>query len=119
MLRRVVSVIALLALASTPVVARTRLFCRYTGVEITDCAEQQVAGSTVVQVEGCCDRQITRALGTVLSGQQREVSPPTLHALPLVSMVDPSDLVQPVQHRQSAAAPTGPPLLLITRALLI
>jgi hypothetical protein len=118
-LRRVVSAIALLALASTPVVARTRLFCRYTGLEITDCAEQQVAGSTVVQVEGCCDRQITRGLGTALRGQQQEFAPPTLHALPVVSMLDPSDLAPPVQRRQSAAAPTGPPLFLITRALLI
>jgi hypothetical protein len=35
-LRRAISAVALVALASSPAVGRTRLFCRYTGVEITD-----------------------------------------------------------------------------------
>jgi hypothetical protein len=118
-LRRVISAVALLALASTPVVARARLFCRYTGVEITDCAQQDIPGTSVVQVEGCCDRRVTRALGVVLGSRLQEIAPPTLHALPLVSMVDPSDLAPPMQCRQFAAAPTSPPLFVITRALLI
>jgi hypothetical protein len=118
-LRRVISTVALLALMSTPVVARTRLFCRYTGVEITDCAERELPGSPVVQIEGCCDRQVTRALGVVLSGQQQEVAPPTLHALPALSMVDLSNLAPPTHREHSAAAPAGPPVFLITRALLI
>jgi hypothetical protein len=118
-LRRVVSAVALLALASAPVVARTRLFCLYTGVEIKDCAEQDLPARSVVQVEGCCDRQITRTLGTVLSGQEQEIAPPTLHALPAVSTVDPLDFASHVQRQRPAASPTGPPLLLITRALLI
>jgi hypothetical protein len=118
-LRRIIAAVALLALASTPVVARARLFCRYTGVEITDCAEQTIPDSPVVQVEGCCNRQVSRALGVVLGSRLQEIAPPTLHALPLVSMVDPSDLAPPVQRRQSTPPHTSPPLFVITRALLI
>jgi hypothetical protein len=118
-LRRVISTVALLALVSTPVVARTRLFCRYTGVEITDCAEQELPGSAMVQVEGCCDRQLTRTLGVVLNGQQQEVAPPALHALPALSVVDLSNLEPPAHREHSAAVPAGPRVFLITRALLI
>jgi hypothetical protein len=118
-LRRVLSAVALLALASAPVVARTRLFCRYTGLEINDCAEQDFPGRSVIQVEGCCDRQITRTLGAVFSGQEQEFAPPTVPALPVVSTVDPLDLASHVQRDRPTASPTGPPLLLITRALLI
>jgi hypothetical protein len=118
-LRRVISAVALLALASTPVVARTRLFCRYTGLEINDCAEQDFPARSVIQFEGCCDRQITRTLGTVLSGQEQEFAPPPVLALPAVSTVDPLDLASHVQRERPAASRTGPPLLLITRALRI
>jgi hypothetical protein len=118
-LRRFISAFALLALASTPVVARARLFCRYTGVEITDCAEQDTPDTAVIQNDGCCDRQVSRTLGVVLGARLQELAPPMLHALPVVSMVDPSDLVPPVQRRQSAPAATSPPLFVITRALLI
>lgn len=109
----------LLAFASTPVVARTRLFCRYTGVEITDCAQQEIPGQAVVQLEGCCDRQLTSPLGSALGGQRQEISPPTLPALPAVSTAVALHLAPPVQRRPAAATPTGPPLFLITRALLL
>src|SRR5712664_1155996 len=96
-LRRVISAVALLALASTPAVARTRLFCRYTGLEITDCAEQEIPGSPVVQVEGCCDRQVTRPLGIVRIAQQQEVAPPALIALPAPLSFDVPDRSPPAQ----------------------
>lgn len=117
--RRVICAITLLALASTPVVARTRLFCRYTGVEITDCAEQDVPGRPVVQAEGCCHGQVTRPLSALLGNPQAEIAPPTLHALPGTSAVASVQISPPVPRKQTLAAPTGPPLLLITRALLI
>src|ERR1700716_617042 len=74
-LRRVVSAVALLVLALAPMAARTRLFCRYTGLEITDCAQQEIPGSTVVQVAGCCDRQVTRPLGVTRIAQQQQIAP--------------------------------------------
>lgn len=119
MLRRLIAAIALVALVSTPVVARTRLFCRFTGEEITDCAEQQIPGRSVVQLEGCCNRQVTGALSALLTAQQQEVAPPALIALPLPHPLALLDL--PASNRPicTAAAPTGPLVLLITRALLI
>ena len=119
MIRRVVAAVVLVALASTPVVARTRLFCRFTGEEITDCAEQQIPGRSVVQAEGCCNRQVTRSLGVLLTAQQQEVAPPALIALPLPLSLDLLDLRAPTRHIFTSAAPTGPPVFLITRALLI
>lgn len=118
-MRRVIAAIALVALASTPVVARTRLFCRYTGEEITDCAERQIPGRSVVQVKGCCNQQVTRTLGNLLTTQQLEVAPPALIALPLPLPLDLLGLQTPDRHIFTAAAPTGPPVFLITRALLI
>jgi hypothetical protein len=117
-LRRIVSAIALVAIASAPAVARTRLFCRYTGVEITDCAEQ-AADSSVVQVAGCCDHRITRPMGVVLQGHDREIAPPALHPLPAISMGDSSRGTSPAQRAHRCESPTGPPVYLITRALLI
>jgi hypothetical protein len=117
-LRRVVSAIALVALASTPVVGRTRLFCRYTGLEITDCLEQ-ASGNSVVEIEGCCDRQVTRPLGVVLHGHNHEVAPPALHLLPAAAVVDSSARIPAPQRDHCQASPTGPPVYLITRALLI
>lgn len=119
MLRRIVSAVALLALASTPVVARTRLFCRYTGVEITDCAEQGLPGRPVIQGERCCHRHLSRTLDSVLTGQQQEIAPPVLQEVRAVSFIDRSDLAPGVYRRQSAATRRGPPLFVITRALLI
>lgn len=118
MLRRVVSAIALVALASSPVVGRTRLFCRYTGVEITDCAEQG-PGNSLIQIEGCCDRQVTRPLGVVVTGGDHEFAPPTLHLLSAVAAVDSSRRIPAAQRDHFCASPTGPPVYVITRALLI
>jgi hypothetical protein len=117
-LRRVVSAVVLIALASMPVVARTRLFCRYTGLEITDCAEQQVPATSAIQVAGCCDRQVTRPLGVVLKAQQEDFAPPVFQGLPARSLANVPAI--PLAHIvRPAAAPTGPPVFLITRALLI
>lgn len=119
MLRRVVAAVALVVLASSPAVARSRLFCRYTGQEITDCAEQQVSGTPVIRLDGCCDRRVTRPLGVVLSGHDREFAPPALHLLPSVPVGDSSDRTSPAQRALRPESPTGPPVYLRTRALLI
>lgn len=120
-MRRVIAALALLALVSAPVVGRSRLFCRFSGVEITGCAEQEAETpeGPVVQVEGCCDRQVTRPLGVTVSLQQWEVSPPALQALPGLSSPDAPPLVPPAPVAPFAAPPSGPPVFLITRALLL
>ena len=82
MLRRVISAIVLVALAAAPIVARSRFVCRFTGLEITDCAEQQVPAASEVQTEGCCDRQFTAAVSAILTSSHEELHPPVVAALP-------------------------------------
>ena len=117
MFRRAMSALSLLALLSAPAVSRTRMLCRFTGLEISGCSEQAIPERAEIQIEGCCDRQYTPALASARAAQAHEVAPPSLLALPQ----------QPAPARERprfAAAPrtvaqTGPPLLRITRALLI
>lgn len=106
----------LVAFASTPVVARTRLICRYTGLEITDCAEQHIPARTVLQAEGCCSRQVTQAMGTALGSLGQEFPPPALQTFPAAELLS---FASEVERERPATSPTGPPLLLVTRALLI
>jgi hypothetical protein len=112
-LRRIIAAVALFALASTPVQPRTRLVCRYTGVEITDCQQKQVPGSSEIQVEGCCDRQTTQPPGVILIAQQQS-SPPALIALPVAPLFVARARPPPIRALDAAH-----PVFLITRALLI
>jgi len=104
----------LIALASAPVVARSRLFCRYTGVEISDCRQQEISGSSEIQVEGCCDRRTTQPPIVVLIGHQQESFPPVLIALPVAI-----SLAAPARPLPIRLLDVAPPVFLITRALLI
>ena len=119
MLRRVISAVVLASLAAAPVVARTRFVCRYTGIEITDCAEQQVPSTPELRTEGCCDRQLTPAASAMLTPSHEEIQPPMVAVLIAPILV--ADAPRPTLNGQFAARrPTsGPPVFLITRALLI
>ena len=114
MLHRVIAAVALIALASTPVVARTRLFCRYTGVEITDCQQQEISGSSEVQFEGCCDRRTTQPPGVIRIAQHQDSSPPVLVAVPAAPV-----FAAPPHPRRIHFLHAASPVFLITRALLI
>jgi hypothetical protein len=107
--------VALLALVSAPVVSRTRLFCRYTGLEITDCTEQELPGA-IIQLDGCCDHQKTGVLGVVPLAQQQQLAKPLSFSTP--SGPQPVAVPQ-LERRRGLAVPTGPPVLLVTRAFLI
>jgi hypothetical protein len=117
-LRRVISALALIAIAATPAVARTRMLCKYTGLEIADCDEQAVPAQAMVQAEGCCDRQVTRTPGLALAGHFQELAPPALQVLPGQSQ-EPRLQSAPLAPRGFESVPTGPPLIRITQALLI
>jgi hypothetical protein len=120
LMRRCLAAMVLLAFASMPVVGRTRLFCRYTGVEISSCAEQDAPDGPQIQADGCCLRQVTRPLGNLLSQPQQEIAAPALVVHPEPVTIDGSEASRLVQcARIAAPAPTGPPLFVITRALLI
>jgi hypothetical protein len=117
-LRRIISSIVLASLAAAPAVARTRFVCRYTGIEITDCAEQQIPAAPELQNEGCCDRHLTPAASAMLTAAHEEMQPPVVAALPALVLVDdcsPKGTNPVVEIRPSS----GPPVFLITRALLI
>ena len=119
MLRRVISAIVLASLAAAPVVARTRFVCRYTGIEITDCAEQQVPSSPELRTEGCCDRQLTPAASAMVTPSHEEIQPPMVAALTAPVLV--ADALRPMVHVRFAERhpPSRPRVFLITRALLI
>jgi hypothetical protein len=119
MLRRAIAAVALLGLASAPVVGRTRLLCRYTGVEITDCAEQEVPGHSVLRTEGCCDRQMTQPLSATITAERYELGSPLICVLPISVVADTRESAFAVVVSGSSAAAAGPPVFLITRALLI
>jgi hypothetical protein len=59
-MRRLVGTIGLIALLASPTVARTRFFCRFSGVEISGCDEQRVPDHAAVQAEDCCERRCGR-----------------------------------------------------------
>jgi hypothetical protein len=118
-LRRVIASAVLVSLAAAPAVARTRFFCRYTGVEITDCAEGQVPAVPEVQNEGCCDRRVTPSATAMLSVSHDEIQPPVLVVL-LVPIVGDGALPALVADRVSESpSASATPIFLITRALLI
>jgi hypothetical protein len=116
--RRLVAISALVGLLTSPVVARTRLFCKYTGVEITDCSEQDVPASPVVTFAGCCEHRLFLPLPA------SKVSADSFTALvPILVVHSPAPLppVTPL-FRVSWTAPSagaGPPLFVQHRALLI
>ncbi|MFL5310625.1 MAG: hypothetical protein ACJ79H_09260 [Myxococcales bacterium] len=114
MLHRVIAAVALIALASTPVVARTRLFCRYTGVEITDCQQRDVAGCSEIQFEGCCDRQTTQPPGAIRIDPHQDGSPPVHIAISAAPVFAARGHRLPIDFLYTAL-----PVFLVTRALLI
>jgi len=111
-LRRLTAAVALLALASMPMAARTRLICRYTGVELTDCAQAEIPESDAIQLEGCCDRQTTQAPGVLLIPQ------PPLPA-PVVALPAEPSFAAPMGPPPPPCLHPSPPVFLITRSLLI
>ena len=118
MLRRIATLVALIALISAPSIARARLICRFSGLEITNCGEAQVPEAPVAQDGGCCEQHLTRPLAVMLVPPDTEVAPP---ALPLLPAPAPLNVPLPrwADRFEIAAAAAGPPLYLRTRALLI
>jgi len=115
---RFAAVFAVLGLITSPVVAETRLFCRYTGIEITDCDEREVPAVPVVKDAGCCDRRAFRALADANTAPdaRNAVTPPSLVA-PLASVPAPPSSVRVDGNEQARGA--GPPIFVQHKAFLI
>lgn len=116
--RKVVATLALLGLLTSPVVAQTRLFCKFTGVEITDCLERDVPAAPTVRSGDCCDRVSLPLLdhSNVPLGNPF-VALPVLAALPSGTLLLPAPLLRVAVDQPFADA--GPPLFVQHRALLI
>jgi hypothetical protein len=114
-MRRVAGLVALLSLLASPVVAQRKFVCRYTGLEISDCAEQR----PVVQDEGCCDRRVVPASSAFVTADQKTSPAAPVVALSALAVASPRIPNAPrlVDARPALAA--SPPLFLTTRALLI
>jgi hypothetical protein len=114
-MRRFVGTIALLALVASPTVAQARMFCRYTGIEITDCEEQRVPDQAVVQWEGCCERRVVTPLGAArISAEHATLAPILIRAT-----AAPVLLAAPMRAWAETPRASGPPLYVVQRALLI
>ena len=117
MFRRAAAALALAGLITSPVVASTRLFCRYTGAEIVGCTEQHAPDHAVVRGEACCVRQTVQPLDTAQPASTDRFAGPAVAVLPEPAPL-PARSIRPVAFATPTAA-AGPPAFLSHRALLI
>jgi hypothetical protein len=118
LMRQLVGTLALVALLASPTVAQVRFFCRYTGIEITDCEEQRVPERDVVQQDGCCERRLSTAPAPVT----RTPEPVLPQVAAVALLLAPPLPIQPasaVQRDRVPRSSAGPPLFLQQGALLI
>jgi hypothetical protein len=116
-MRRFVGSLVLVTLFASPTVARARMVCRYTGVEITDCDEHCPANLPVVRDAGCCDERIVQPLPVSRVTDQSVSVAPAVALAPLVR--DDRAVVHVSKAPSHSAAPDRPPLYVVQRALLI
>jgi hypothetical protein len=117
-LRRFAAVALVLAVVAAPAVTSTRLFCKFTGGEVTGCDEQAVQALTTIKNAGCCQqRTFERSESTtVLSSAQ--LTPPLSAPIaepPLSVLFASHQLLE----RERIPAGAGPPAFISHRALLI
>ena len=111
---------ALLAVIAAPAVTSTRLFCRYTGEEITGCAEAATPGHGIVQADGCCYQRTVRALETVRPVEEQRQQAPTPVAIDSAPVLLAHLFAPAASESNRPDGPSaGPPAFIIHRALLI
>ena len=119
MLRRALAFLALLAVIGSPAATSTRLFCRYTGVEIVGCDESSVPAQTQLRDEDCC---LKRTFHTLDPTRTLADDGPRLAAPPIVAIIAiiPVHLgVTVPSGRADRFGDAGLPVFLTNRALLI
>lgn len=115
---KVMATLALLGLLTSPVVAQTRLFCKYTGVEVTDCSEQDAPAAPVVRSADCCEHRVLLPLAdSRLAPHAESVLVPVFVPLPSVAVVERVGWIRAAEEEPASGA--GPPLFVQYRALLI
>jgi hypothetical protein len=119
-LRRIASFIALLSLLAAPAVTSTRSFCRYTGHEITDCAEAETPRHAIVRSDLCCEQRTFRALeGARLLDEQRQPVPTPVAIDTAPSLFAYAFAPPAIESSRPTAPSAGPPAFISHRALLI
>ena len=118
--RRSVAFFALVSLIAAPAVTSTRFFCRYTGEEITDCAEADTMPHAAVRADGCCDHRTFRALDGVRLAEEHRQQAPTPVAVDTAPALL-ADVFAPAAAEPpgTRARSVGPPVFITHRALLI
>lgn len=118
-MRRLAAIVALAGVISSPAVAQSRLFCRTTGAEMSDCAEQATPAVPVLRSADCCERRVSLPLPDGKLAGDRAVVSPILSGLPAVrgSPALPRPRVR--FNARARLAGAGPPLFVQHNALLI
>jgi hypothetical protein len=112
--------LALLSLVAAPAVTSTRFFCRYTGEEITGCAQAETPTQAILAADDCCDQRTFRAIdGARRVEEQRQQSPTPVAVGTAPVFV--ADVLAPaaIEHPWRSAPSAGPPAFICHRALLI
>jgi len=118
--RRALASLALIAIVVSPAMTSTRLFCRFTGVEIIGCDESRVPTQTQLRNEDCCLKRTFHAIdpSRILADDGSRFAAP-----PAVAIVEITPEVQLLAAVPSAPvarfSDAGPPVFLTNRALLI
>jgi len=116
---RLIGALVVIALLAAPAVAQARSFCRYTGTETLDCAEQSVPEEAGIQLEGCCERRIVPALGVTHTRETDQLrDAPAAASVATGSIALERPVCEPIR-RQPHLGAQGPLLFLAQRALLI
>jgi hypothetical protein len=118
-MRRIAAALALTSMVLLPAVRQTRFFCRFTGAEIADCAEQRVPQRAQIDREGCCERRTTPSLSPARTGNADAWSAPALAPAPDAAPLQLISQVRSLHPLPRSIARGGPPLYLEQRTLLI
>lgn len=116
-MQRFIATLVIAGLTASLTAAQTRLFCRFTGVEIVDCPERSAPPVSEIQDGGCCVRRVFLRLDPSTGARSANDLAPVLPVLAFAGTVFtiPRGLAQ--SHETSNQA--GPPLFVQHRALLI
>ena len=119
-LRRALASLALIAIVVSPAMDSTRLFCRFTGVEIVGCDESRVPAQTQFRNEDCCLKRTFHAIDPtriLVDDSSRFVVPPAVATVAIMPGVHLFAAVPSA--RADRFSDAGPPVFLTNRALLI
>jgi hypothetical protein len=118
-LRRCACFCALLAVLTAPSVTSTRFFCRYTGQEISGCAEG-APRSAQVRGDDCCEQRTFRAVEGVQRSAQDPVPMPAGVAVAVeMPHLAHAPVLESPGARRAIVRSSGPPAFLAHLALLI